>query len=84
MKKVSIGVIFLIFLTITILVITNSITSFDDVIYNSVIAFRSDISDTLMKTITVFGNTIPVLCITILLLVLEEKLYFLVQILKFA
>ncbi len=73
MKKVSIGVLFVLFLTITILVITNNITSFDDALYNSIIYFRNDFSDTLFKTITFFGNTIPVLCITILLLIFLNK-----------
>lgn len=54
---------FLIFLTITILVLTNNTISFDNKIYNFLIKLRSPFFDTFFKGITEFANPIPVIII---------------------
>ncbi len=65
---------FLLFLMITYFVISNKIEKFDTGIYQMIISLRSKPMDQFMKTITKFGNTVPVLCIIILLLIkLNQK-----------
>lgn len=58
---------------ITTLVVTNNITQFDDVIYNFIFSLRNNSLDIFLKGITKLGNTIPILCIVIILLIKFEK-----------
>ena len=58
---------------ITTLVVTNNITQFDDVIYNFIFSLRNNFLDIFLKGITKLGNTIPILCIVIILLIKFEK-----------
>ena len=57
----------------TTLVLTNNITQFDDTIYNFIFSLRCDFLDIFLKGITKFGNTIPILCIVIILLIKFDK-----------
>lgn len=52
---------FLIFLIITILVVTKNTISFDETIYQFLIKLRSPFFDTFFKTITKLANPIPVI-----------------------
>lgn len=62
-------VLLIFFIIIMILVITCNITTFDDNIYNLLYSLRSSSMDLIMKTITQFGNTIPVIIITLVLMI---------------
>ena len=64
-KKIIIGELFILFVILTIFVITNHITYFDTIVYQEVISMRSDLLDTFFKGITRFANTITVLCVLI-------------------
>ena len=57
----------------TTLVLTNNIIQFDDTIYNFIFSLRCDFLDIFLKGITKFGNTIPILCIVIILLIKFNK-----------
>ena len=72
-KNILIITLLILFLIVTVLVITNSIKPFDDSIYNLLISLRSDFVDNFFKFITKFGNTITVITGTILLLILLKK-----------
>lgn len=63
----------LLFTIVMILVLNNSITLFDNTIYNFLISKRCDFLDTYFKTITKLGNTVPVLLIVIILLITLNK-----------
>lgn len=67
------GIFFLLFILITVLMITNNTKVFDDKIYNYIFSFRNDFIDTFFKTITKFGNTISVIVIIFILLIFLEK-----------
>ena len=54
---------FLIFIVITILVVTNNTTSLDNKIYQSLIQLRCPFFDAFFKTITEFANPIPVIAL---------------------
>lgn len=74
-KNVIIGELFILFLMITIFVLTNSITYVDEYLYSGIMGVRSNLFDWIFKTITITGNTIPVLCIVVVcLLQLKDKL----------
>ena len=62
------GIFFLLFITITILMITNNIKVFDDTIYNYIFSLRNDSLDIIFKTITKFCNTITVIIFVIILM----------------
>lgn len=74
-KKVFlIGCLLILFIVITILVLTNNISSFDDSIYNFVFGLRNNFFDIYFKSVTCCANTITVICILIvLLLVIKDK-----------
>jgi len=72
-KYIVIGILFLLFLTITILVVTNHIAFLDDSIYNSLISIRSNGWDTFFKTVTILGNIITVIIVTVLLFFLLKR-----------
>lgn len=67
------GIFFLLFILITILMITNNTKVFDDTIYNYIFSFRNDFLDTLFKTITKLGNVLSVVVIVFILLIFLEK-----------
>ena len=61
------------FIIILVMILTNNIIQFDNKIYDTIFSIRNDFFDTFFKTITTFGNTINILCITVLLLILLSK-----------
>lgn len=63
----------LLFTVVMILVLNNSLTLFDNTIYNFLISKRCDFLDIYFKTITKLGNTVPVLLIVIILLITLNK-----------
>lgn len=64
---------FLIFIVITIIMLTNNINSFDDNIYNLIISQRNNFLDNFFIFITKFANTNIVLCLIIVLLLKLDK-----------
>ena len=75
MKKRHIisSILLIIFILITILLLTKSLTVFDDSIYKVVSSMRCNFCDILFKSFTYLGNTIPVVIIVIFLLILLNK-----------
>ena len=71
------GIFFLIFILITILMITNHTKVFDDTIYNYIFSFRSDLLDKVFKIITKLGNTLTVIIMVFVLLIFlgKENIY---------
>lgn len=67
------SIFFLLFILITILMITNNTKVFDDIIYNYIFSFRNDFLDTLFKTITKCADTITVIIMVFVLLIFLEK-----------
>ncbi len=63
----------LLFTVVMILALNNSLTLFDNTIYNFLISKRCDFLDIYFKTITKLGNTVPVLLIVIILLITLNK-----------
>ena len=72
-KKVLIGVLSIIFLTIMILVLLNQIDFLDTPIYKGIYQLRNNIWDSIFKSITRFGNILTVLCISIVLMLTMNK-----------
>ena len=72
-KKIFIGILSIIFISILILVLLNKIDNIDNLIYQRIYSLRSDLWDTIFKTITRFGNTLNVLCITIIIFLLVDR-----------
>lgn len=68
-----IGTLLVLFCIITCLVITNNISSFDDLIYNTIFSIRNNFFDLFFKIITVFANTTTIIIIVGILLILIEK-----------
>lgn len=67
---------FILFIIVTILVLTNTISLFDDKIYNLVLNLRdNNFIDIFLKTITRLGNTLPTMIIVILLVKFLKKEY---------
>ena len=75
MKKRYIGatISILLFLILTILVETNHIKWFDDFIYKGIQSIRCIPLDYFFKTITHIGDTIPVICIMVIILILLKE-----------
>lgn len=75
MKKryITIGIFFLLFILMTILMLTNNTTFLDENIYNYIFSFRNDFLDLFFKTMTKLGNTITVIIILIILVVCLKK-----------
>ena len=72
-KYILISSLLVIFIILTILVITNHTTSFDDSIYNFLFNLRSNNLDTFMTTITKCGNVMTiVVLLTILVFILKK------------
>ena len=71
------GIFFLLFILITVLMITNNVKYFDETIYKYIFSFRSNLLDTIFKTITRFGNTVNVIIIIFVLLIFlgKENIY---------
>lgn len=68
---------FLLFIVLTILMITNNTKVFDENIYNYIFSYRSDLLDTIFKTITKLGNVLSVIIIIFILLIFlgKENIY---------
>ena len=64
---------FIIFILITILVITNHISPFDNLIYQLVYQNHNQYSDFFYTHFTHIGDTIPVICIAVVLLLILRK-----------
>ena len=75
MKKRNIVVIslLLIFILITVLMLTGNISIFDDIIYNALFSIRNNFFDTFFKTITKLGNTITIIILVIILILTLKK-----------
>ena len=75
MKKryVISGIFFLLFIIMTILMITNNTKVLDDTIYNYIFSFRNNYLDVFFKAITKFGNTITVIVLVVLLVIFLER-----------
>ena len=71
------GIFFLLFIIVTVLMITNNAKVFDDTIYNYIYSLRNDYLDTIFKTITKCGNTISVIVVIFVLLIFlgKENIY---------
>lgn len=71
------SIFFLLFILITILMITNNTKVFDDSIYNYLFSLRSDLLDSIFKIITKFGNTITIIIMIFVLLIFlgKENIY---------
>ena len=67
------GIFFLLFIIITVLMITNNTKSFDESIYNYIYSFRNSFLDVVFKTITKFCNTTSVIITMFILLVFLSK-----------
>ena len=69
-NKLILSSIFLVlFIVVLILFLTNNVTTFDNKIYDYIIKYRSNRIDYLMKSITQFGNTVPVIIILLVLMI---------------
>lgn len=74
MKRKIIGIVLLIgFIIITLLLLTNNVSTYDEFIYKYIYLLRSNICDIIFKTFTYLGNLIPVTIITMSLLVFLRK-----------
>ena len=71
------GIFFLLFILITVLMITNNTKVFDDTIYKYILSLRNDLLDTIFKTITKFGDTITIIIMVFVLLIFlgKENIY---------
>lgn len=67
------GIFFLLFIIITILMITNNTKIIDENIYNYIFSYRSDLVDTIFKTITKLADPISVVIIIFILLIFLNK-----------
>lgn len=70
----SIIILSIVFIIITILVLTNNMKTFDDNVYNLIFSIRNNFFDTFFRTITKLGNATTILIlIPIFFLLLKEK-----------
>ncbi len=67
------GVLLILFIIMTVLVITDNISCFDDSIYNFIISFRSKPLDLFLKTITRLGDTLVIIVIVAVTLFFINK-----------
>ena len=73
-KRYIIAIISLVlFIILTVLVLTNSINTFDDNIYNTIFGLRNNILDAFNRLITELSNPIPVIIIYALLVILLKR-----------
>ena len=72
-KKYILISLLLIFLLITILVITNNTILFDNSIYKFLFSLRNNTLDSIMKNITKFGNTTFIIMTLIILIIILKK-----------
>ena len=73
-KACLIGGLLILFVIITVLVMSNNISNFDDSIYNFIFGLRNNFLDIYFKGVTCCANTITVICLLIvLLLVIKDK-----------
>ena len=71
--KIIIGILLTFLIILTTLVIQKKTSSWDNSIYQSMMYFKTPTLDAIMKTITSLGNTIPVLCVTCIIMVYLTK-----------
>ena len=71
------GIFFLLFILITVLMITNNTKIIDETIYNYIYSFRSNLLDTFFKTTTKCANTMTVIIMVFILLIFlgKENIY---------
>ena len=72
-KYIIITILLVLFIFLTILVLTNNIKTFDDSIYNFLISLRSNSLDTFLKIITKSANTMSVMIILAVLVFILKK-----------
>jgi len=72
-KKIIIGELLFLFVLLLVMICTNDIEWVDTNIYEWIMTIRSDIFDNFFKLITKAGNVIPVMCITVICLLLWKK-----------
>ena len=65
------SILLILFLIITVLVVTNNINWFDDTIYNALISLRNKPLDVFFKTITRLGDTLVILIIVVVMRLLR-------------
>ena len=71
------GIFFLLFILITVLMITNNTKIIDETIYNYIYSFRNNLLDTFFKTTTKCANTMTVIIMVFILLIFlgKENIY---------
>ena len=67
------SILLILFLIITVLVVTNNINWFDDTIYNALISLRNKPLDVFFKTITHLGDTLVILIMVVVTLIFLNK-----------
>ncbi len=72
-KRIIFYILIILYLIVTLSVITGNMNKFDEVIYNTIISIRSDQMDLFFKIITCFANTWTVIAISILLVMILDK-----------
>lgn len=72
-KFITSFIFLLLFIVVLILFLSDKLTSFDTVIYDYIISFRNNEMDYIMKSITQFGNTVPVIIIILALMITLTK-----------
>ena len=72
-QRIIVIVLATLFLVLTILVQKGLIVSIDDALYERLMVFQGLPMDTFMKSITILGNTIPVLCIACFIMIYLNK-----------
>lgn len=72
-QRIIVIVLATLFLVLTILVQKGLIVSIDNALYERLMVFQGLPMDTFMKSITILGNTIPVLCIACFIMIFLNK-----------
>lgn len=72
-QRIIVIVLATLFLALTILVQKGLIVSIDNALYERLMVFQGLPMDTFMKSITILGNTIPVLCIACFIMIYLNK-----------
>jgi len=72
-QRIIVIVLALLFLILTILVKKGIITSLDNVIYDKIMVLQGPYMNYFMKSITILGNTIPVLCLVCFTMIFLNK-----------
>ena len=72
-QKTIIGVSFILWVILTILVITGNAIEIDEAIYHALMKIRCNQIDAIMKCFSFLGNTIPVLCVVCFCMIFLQK-----------